>query len=201
MRSHFLITGITAALAAALPARANLFVNGDFAQNGAVGFSSQYQFSPGNLVPAGRYDTPGSAMDLTDDNGAFVWPGDHTAGGNTRILAANGATNGTSVVWSQTVTLQAATLYGFSAWVSSLVATSPATLKFSAGAGQLGNVFAAPANTNNWAEFTSSPIVSGAGALSPSPSSTRTRRPTATISRLTTSFSLRFPSPAPCCWA
>lgn len=134
----------------------NLITNGNFA-GGNSGFVTDYKFSPGNLVPAGRYDIVSTAADLTDDNPNFVFPT-----GRAPFMAVNGATVANQVVWQQSVTLTADTTYGFAAWVSSLFAASPAVLQFFVNGVQLGANYTAPATTNTWAQFTST-YFSGAG--------------------------------------
>jgi len=139
----------------------NLIVNGDF-ENGNRGFGSAYHYSPGQLLDAGRYDV---TDDPPDDNPAFARFGDHTSGSG-RMMAVNGSTTANQTVWSETVTLDPNSTYGFAAWVASLTATSPAVLRFSINGQQLGQDFTAPGTTGNWVQFTGV-YFSGAGGNVP----------------------------------
>ena len=131
---------------------ANLITNGNF-EAGNSGFTSAYMFSPGNLVPAKRYDVVfGNASDLGADNANFILFGDHTTGTG-KFFAANGAAD-QSTVWSQNVTLQPNTLYGLAAWVSTLFPLSPAVLRFAINGVQVGADYTAPAAAGVWAQFT-----------------------------------------------
>ncbi|MCC6412216.1 MAG: gliding motility-associated C-terminal domain-containing protein, partial [Saprospiraceae bacterium] len=125
----------------------NLIVNGDFG-GGNSDFSSDYIFSPGDLVPEGVYDVL--------DNPQNSHPGfspcqDHTGGGN--MLAVNGSGTPNSNVWCQTITVMPNTQYVFQCWVATLVASSPAILQFSINGGLLGPAFNAPGSTCNWVRF------------------------------------------------
>lgn len=125
----------------------NLITNGDFG-GGNSDFSSDYNFSPGNLVPEGVYDVL--------DNPQNSHPGfspcqDHTGGGN--MMAVNGSGTPNSNVWCQTITVVPNTQYVFQCWVATLVASSPAILQFSINGGLLGAPFNAPGSTCNWVKF------------------------------------------------
>lgn len=141
----------------------NLIVNGDF-EAGNRGFTSAYHFSPGNLVDTKRYDiVTGGAADLGFDNPAFTLFGDHTTGKGL-FLAANGAAD-KSTVWTETVTLEANTLYGFTTWVSTLFPLSPANLQFSINGVQIGQNYTAPAKAGVWAQFTGTHFSGAGGAV------------------------------------
>lgn len=94
----------------------NLLVNPDFEQ-GNTGFSSDFDYSPGNLTKPDVYDVlalPNSAND------AFKDCGDHTSGtGN--MLAVNMVHNDVpGSLWCQTVPVTPNTDYYFSYWVTKL---------------------------------------------------------------------------------
>src|SRR6516162_4172874 len=88
-------------------ARADYIVNGNFEQ-GNVGFTSQYTYSPGELGPARTYDVvsnPGidRPRDINPPN--F---GDHTTG-HGLMFAGNGAEVPNVIVWSETLSIPANT--------------------------------------------------------------------------------------------
>lgn len=141
----------------------NLIVNGDF-ENRNRSFGSSYMFSPGNLLDTKRYDVVSGGADLRDDNPNFTLFGDHTTGSGL-FFVANGATD-RSTAWSQTVTLEPNTLYGFAAWASTLFPLSPANLQFSIDGVQIGQDYLAPARAGGWAQFTGT-YFSGAGGSVP----------------------------------
>ncbi len=161
---HFiLMIGASSYLYGSVALADNLIVNGDF-ENRSGPIGSAYKFSPGNLLDTKRYDIVRGGADLRDDHPAFTLFGDHTSGTGL-FLAANGATD-KSTVWSQTVTLDANTLYGFAAWVSTLFPLSPADLQFSINGVQIGQDYTAPATAGVWAQFTGT-YFSGAGGAAP----------------------------------
>ena len=126
----------------------NLIVNGDF-ESGNSGFYSEYIESPGNLWPEGVYEV------LTNPQSShpnFSPCMDHTSGtGN--MMAVNGAGIANVNVWCQTVTVMPNTQYVFSAWVTSLVAASPAQLQFSINGGIIGPIFTPGPTTCKWSNF------------------------------------------------
>ncbi|MBK9335472.1 MAG: hypothetical protein IPM98_02320 [Lewinellaceae bacterium] len=126
----------------------NLIQNGDF-EGGNSGFYSDYTFSPGNLVPEGVYNVLDNPQ---NDHPGFAPCPDHTSGSG-NMMAVNGAGAPNQNVWCQTVNVQPNTLYAFSAWVTTLVAASPALLQFSINGGVIGPIFSAPSNTCNWVNF------------------------------------------------
>jgi gliding motility-associated-like protein len=126
----------------------NLIVNGDF-EGGNFGFTSDYTYSPTNLVPEGTYavlPNPQAA------HPGFAACGDHTSGGG-NMMAVNGAGTPNQNVWCQTVAIQPNTQYIFSAWVTSLHPSSPARLQFSINGGTIGPIFTAPSTTCTWLNF------------------------------------------------
>ncbi|MBU6343203.1 MAG: PKD domain-containing protein, partial [Bacteroidetes bacterium] len=125
----------------------NLIVNGDFG-GGNYGFSSDYVYSPGDLVPEGYYDVIDNPQ---LDHPGFAPCEDHTGGGN--MMAVNGAGSPNQDVWCQTVAVTPNTQYVFSAWVTTLVASSPAILQFSINGMTIGSVFNAPSTLCTWQNF------------------------------------------------
>ncbi|MFN0213595.1 MAG: hypothetical protein ACKVT2_05015, partial [Saprospiraceae bacterium] len=126
----------------------NVVDNGDFEQ-GNSGFMSDYGYSPGNLVPEGLYDVLDNPQ---DDHPAFAPCGDHTSGSG-NMMVVNGAGTPNQNVWCQTVPVSANTQYVLSAWVTSVVASSPALLQFSINGSPVGPIFNAPGGTCNWQNF------------------------------------------------
>jgi gliding motility-associated-like protein len=126
----------------------NLVFNGDFSL-GNVGFGSDYTYST-NLIPEAVY---GVVTDVSTVHPSFVGTG-HT--GNAPVdsfLVVNGAGTPNQNVWCQTVSVSPNTDYFFGAWVSTVVASSPAILQFSINGQVLGAPFTAPFNINNWSQF------------------------------------------------
>lgn len=126
----------------------NLVDNGDFEQ-GNSGFSSDYGFSPGDLVPEGLYDVLDNPQ---NDHPGFAPCDDHTSGdGN--MMVVNGAGTPNQNVWCQTFPVTPNTQYVLSAWVTSVVAASPALLQFNINGVPLGAIFNAPGGTCNWQNY------------------------------------------------
>lgn len=126
----------------------NLIVNGDF-EGGNFGFTSDYIYNPGDLVPEGMYDVLDNPQ---DDHPGFAPCDDHTSGSG-NMMVINGAGVPNQNVWCQTVSVTPNTQYVFSAWVASVVASSPALLQFYINGAPLGGIFSAPGGTCNWANF------------------------------------------------
>lgn len=126
----------------------NLIVNGDF-ESGNSDFTSDYIYNPGDLVPEGYYDVLSNPQ---DDHPSFAPCNDHTSGSG-NMMVVNGAGVPNQDVWCQTVAVMPNTQYVFSAWVTSVVAASPALLQFSINGSPLGSIFAAPGGTCNWQQF------------------------------------------------
>ena len=126
----------------------NLVVNGDFEQ-GNTGFTSDYGYSPGNLVPEGIYDVLDNPQ---DDHPSFAPCDDHTSGAGS-MMVVNGAGSPNQDVWCQTVSVIPNAQYVLSAWVTSVVAGSPALLQFSINGGVVGPIFNAPSSVCNWQNY------------------------------------------------
>ncbi len=126
----------------------NLVDNGDFEQ-GNAGFSSDYGYSPGDLVPEGIYDVLDNPQ---DDHPGFAPCGDHTSGSG-NMMVVNGAGTPNQNVWCQTVPVTPNTQYVLVAWVTSVVASSPALLQFNINGTPVGPIFNAPGSTCTWQQF------------------------------------------------
>lgn len=127
---------------------ANVIVNGDF-EGGNAGFSSDYTYNPGNLVPEGVYDVIDNPQ---SDHPGFAPCGDHTSGSG-NMMVVNGAGTPGQDVWCQSVPVTPNTLYVFSCWVTSVVTASPALLQFFINGSSLGSIFQAPGQNCNWQNF------------------------------------------------
>ncbi|MFN4256497.1 MAG: PKD domain-containing protein [Saprospiraceae bacterium] len=125
----------------------NLIENPGFGA-GTAGFSSAYNYSPGNLWPEGTYD-------ITDNPQAshpnFAPCQDHSGDGN--MMVVNGAGIAGVEVYCQTVSVNPNTEYIFSAWVASVIPTAPAQLQFSINGTLLGSILNAPGGTCAWVNF------------------------------------------------
>ncbi len=130
----------------------NLIVNGDFSA-GASGFTSDY--IPGTGGAFGLLSLEGQYAVATNPNLThtnFANCNDHSPGtGN--MMVVNGAGVANQNVWCQNVTVTPNTNYGFSAWIASVVAASPAQLQFSVNGVIIGGTFNASPVTCNWTEF------------------------------------------------
>ncbi|MDO8365519.1 MAG: gliding motility-associated C-terminal domain-containing protein [Saprospiraceae bacterium] len=126
----------------------NLVDNGDF-EAGNSGFTSDYGYSPGNLVPEGLYDVLDNPQ---DDHPGFAACNDHTSGSG-NMMVVNGAGSPNQNVWCETVPVMPNTQYVLSAWVTSVVASSPALLQFNINGIPVGGIFSAPGGTCTWQQF------------------------------------------------
>lgn len=126
----------------------NLVVNGDF-ESGNSGFTSDYLYNPVSLVAEGVYAVTNNPNAL---HPGFQPCGDHTSGSG-QMMAVNGAGTPGQNVWCQTIPVIPNTNYVFSAWVTTLVAASPAVLQFYANGSPIGAAFNAPDNTCDWIQF------------------------------------------------
>ncbi|MBC7774117.1 MAG: gliding motility-associated C-terminal domain-containing protein [Phycisphaerae bacterium] len=126
----------------------NLVDNGDF-EGGNSGFTSDYLYSPGDLVPEGLYDVLDNPQ---DDHPGFAACDDHTSGSG-NMMVVNGAGTPNQNVWCETVSVTPNTQYVLSAWVTSVVAASPALLQFNINGIPIGGIFSAPGGTCNWQQF------------------------------------------------
>ncbi len=124
-----------------------LIQNGDF-ENGNLGFTNDYVFSPTDLFPEGTYAVVTNPAPLQP---AFLG-NDHTTGQGL-FLAVNGSTTQGDNVWCQDVSVVPNTDYNFSTWIATLVASSPAELEFSINGQLLGTSISAPNNQFEWTQF------------------------------------------------
>jgi hypothetical protein len=106
------VTSVIVTVAALVTAQSqNLLVNGDF-DLGNVGFTSTYIYSPGDTVPERTYAV---ISDPSFTHGGAASFKDHTSGVGL-MLVANGSSDSTNVVWSQTVSVATNRTYAFSGW-------------------------------------------------------------------------------------
>lgn len=109
-----------AALLVAATSQAQI-VNGDF-ESGNTGFSSDYTF--GDVSAPGTYtigSDPSSVAGSYPDWESF---GDHTSGSGL-MLIANGATNASAAVWSETVSVTPNSRYRLTFWGATVNTSSP----------------------------------------------------------------------------
>ncbi len=129
----------------------NLVINGNF-ENGNVGFTSSYIYSPG---PNGLWNegTYAITSDAFYNHNNFTCNNDHTTGSG-NFMAINGAGTPNVVVWSTTVNnITINTEYEFSTWVASLSTISPAILQFRINGVLVGEPFQASSATCQWIQF------------------------------------------------
>lgn len=145
MRVQKLLTILGAmTIAAIAPLYAqNLIVNGDF-EAGNTGFTTAYTYNT-NLVPEGNYYIATNPS-LHHPHAASY--GDHTTGSGLMMMV-NGITQPNLAVWSQTVSVNPATVYTFGGWLSSWVSSSPAVLSIRINNVEIGQV-TAPTTTGVW---------------------------------------------------
>ncbi|PHI20188.1 hypothetical protein CEQ90_09570, partial [Lewinellaceae bacterium SD302] len=136
------------------PDAPNLVQNGSFNQ-GNVGFTSNYIFfpdGPGNNPAMGeaRYSVVSDPNDIH-----FGFASCNDQDGNNSMMVVNAA--GTvEEIWCQTILVDQQTDYNFSAWVATVVETSPALLQFTVNGFTLGNPYNATNINCDWNEFTAS---------------------------------------------
>ncbi|MCB0526499.1 MAG: gliding motility-associated C-terminal domain-containing protein [Saprospiraceae bacterium] len=126
----------------------NVVMNGDF-ESGNTGFSSDYGYSPGDLVPEGLYDVLDNPM---NDHPGFADCDDHTSGAG-QMMVVNGSGSPNQNVWCQTVNITPNTQYVLSAWATSVVAASPALLQFSINGTPVGPIFSPGGTLCNWQQY------------------------------------------------
>ncbi len=125
----------------------NLITNGSF-EDGNSGFQTEFDFSPGDIVPAASYDV---VVDPSDSHPSATSYTDNTTG-NGLMLAANGSTDSDSVVWSQTVSVLPDTRYEFGLWTSTWF--SSAGLQLCINSIDVGPAFTTPSSSGEWQETT-----------------------------------------------
>lgn len=124
----------------------NLIVNGNF-NSGNVGFTSQYAYAT-DLFPEGLYWVGNNPMSVHPN---FSPCSDHTGGGNMMVVNGTGTPN--QNIWCQTINVNTNTTYNFSAWITSVVASSPAQLQFSFNGVAVGGIFSPSPPNCNWQQF------------------------------------------------
>ncbi|MBX7181104.1 MAG: hypothetical protein K1X82_03240 [Bacteroidia bacterium] len=136
---------------------ANLVTNGDFS-SGNTGFTSDYIYvspaanaasSGGNtgLWPEGDYAITNNAVTYHPH---FSGTG-HGGSGNCMVI--NGAPASGAEIWRQNISVTPNTDYTFSTWISSVVASSPAQLRFGINNVVQGAVITSPNTTGSWVQF------------------------------------------------
>lgn len=128
----------------------NLVRNGDFEQ-GNTGFITSYTNCTTSNCLFPLADNGYSVGTDANFFHTFFSGKDHTTGsGNFMII--NGA-RPDLVVWKQTIAVTPNTDYAFGTWISTLIAQNTASIRFSINGVQLGDIFAAPANPNQWVRY------------------------------------------------
>lgn len=129
-----------------------LVFNGDFSE-GDTGFTTEYEFgnstgANGVLDDEGLYRVTSSPQSVHQ---AFANCNDHSPGtGN--MMVVNGGDEPVNV-WCQNITVDPDVDYAFSAWVTTVVASSPAILQFRINGDLVGDPLSAPNFNCFWEEF------------------------------------------------
>ncbi len=137
----------------------NLVTNGSF-ELGNVGFTTDYIVGASGAGPWGPLSNPGSygvstSPSLLHNN--FSSCTDHTSAPGTKMLVVNGAGTPNSLVWSQTITVTAATDYLFGAWVmNALNEPNVGILQFFINGVAIGPTFSSGPTACIWTQFTDS---------------------------------------------
>ncbi len=142
----------------------NLLTNGDFGA-GNAGFTSQYTYSPGNLLNEGTYTVDSNP---SNDNMYGASFGDHTTGKGL-MLIANGSPKSNYVVFQEILKVNKNTDYDILGWFAgwgqpqtgSHVDPSPAHLRILINDVKIGSDFTPVAQDGQWSRF-SAPWNSGA---------------------------------------
>jgi hypothetical protein len=145
-------------------AQCNLVTNGDFS-SGASGFTSGYTQSCDasvNPSPLGSLDLAGAYCVSTNMQDHHIYFANCTYQGN--MFVANGGTNASTVVWSETVSVTPNTTYTFRLDAASAVGASPAHLVLSVN-GSPSSATTLSSNSCDWQTLTYS-WTSGASTTS-----------------------------------
>ena len=135
------------------PSNPNLILNGDFS-GGNTGFATDYTYVmdipnvQNEMNPEGTYTVINNPSLV---HGAFAGCNDHT-GGNGNMMVINGAASFQNI-WCQTITISPDTYYNVSAWVASVISSSPAILQFSINGSPIGPIINAPSTPCSWIPF------------------------------------------------
>lgn len=124
----------------------NLVANGDFSQGNRY-FQSGYRRS-NDLYPEGTYQVGTHPIRY---HGHFK--GRSRAGYRDKFMIVNGSPRPNVSVWCQQIKIRPKTYYNFSAWITTLVARSPARLHFSVNGQVLGTNINAPSRQYVWKKF------------------------------------------------
>ena len=120
----------------------NLIQNPMF-EEGNVGFTSEFKYTPGDLVTQERYDV---LAKVQDGNPAYPPCYDHTTG--TGLMLATSVSKDNRIMWAQSVPVQANTQYYFSGWAIRLLTKGAIRLEIN---GEVRTFF--PAGNCNWSNF------------------------------------------------
>jgi len=131
---------------------ADVALNGDF-DSGNSDFSSAYTYVANGagqteLNPEGLYSVHTNPNDL---HSAFSSCSDSEGTGNFMII--NGSPVDNQIVWEQTVSVTASTLYYFVCNLTSVHTSNPAELQFSVNGTLIGSVITASTTTCQWDQF------------------------------------------------
>jgi gliding motility-associated-like protein len=133
----------------------NLIANGDFS-SGNTGFSSSYVAGQGGAFgPLSLEGTYAVGNDPTKQHDHFPPFGDHTSG-NGNMMIINGDPSPNASIWCKTIPVSSNSMYNFSTWVATCVATNMAAvaqLQFSINGSLIGPVFSPPLAPGQWSQF------------------------------------------------
>jgi hypothetical protein len=122
----------------------NLVINGDFEQ-GNIGFTTGYTYSPDTLGPAETYTVDYNPHSV---HPSFTSYGDHTTGTG-KMMIINASVQSDITIWEQTVPVQRNNSYEFSFYCASAYPMNPAIIECYINGTLLGNINL-PSSTGNW---------------------------------------------------
>ncbi len=131
----------------------NLVNNGDFEQ-GNTGFFTDYILGFMSCYGAGYLDCEGTYAVINNPqlgHTGFAACKDHTSGGG-NMMVLNGAASFQNV-WCQTVPVMPNMDYIFTAWITSVVASSPPILQFNINGSSIGPTFNSSGAPCNWEKY------------------------------------------------
>jgi hypothetical protein len=167
-RTTTVVAGIAVCCVLSFDIRANLITNGNF-ESGAIGFSSDYLFSPGTGVPARVFAVVNSPFPWNEFGPTFP---DHTSG-NGLMHLSNGSADVNHRVWYNSISVVAGQTYTFSFWAASWgnnggVDPSAPRVRVEVNSQQVGSDFAVQATNGVWTQWSGAwtPAVSGSVVLS-----------------------------------
>lgn len=124
-------------------AAANLITNSDF-ESGNTGFSSDYT----NGLYIFEEQTYAITTNPSNNHSGATSYGDHTSGSGL-MMAVNGSATAGDVIWGQTISVSAGTVYDFATYISSWSNENPAELDFSVNGFSIGGLDAS-SSTGIW---------------------------------------------------